>query len=141
MAAEKGPIIRAVLAVVFTAAAVVWLVFYFNPSRKQMEGRTQDEKEYVYKCTGGHIFTAYGRKAPRPCAFEGCKEEAYLYQVFACPQGDRIGIFLRTDPDQFRFEDYSSEYEWRPFDIDEFMDIPCPRCGTPGLMPAPEAPG
>ena len=141
MAAGKRSIIRAVLAVGFTAAAVAWLVFYFNQSRQRMERRTQEETEYFYKCTSGHIFPAYGRKAPRPCASEGCKEEAYLYQVFACPQGDRIGIFLRPHPDRFRFEDHSSEDEWRPFDIDEFIDILCPKCHRSGLMPAPEAPG
>ncbi len=141
MATGKMPIIGAVLAIVFTAAAVTWLVFYFNPSRKRMEERTQEEKEYIYKCIDEHVFAAYGRKAPRPCAFEGCKEEAYICQVFSCPQGDRIGTFLRTNPDQFRFENYSSKDDWRPFDINEFIDIPCPRCYRSGLMPAPETPG
>lgn len=141
MAVGKSPTVRAVAAVLVIVLAAVWLVYYFILSKKPMEGRTHDEKEYLYKCWTGHIFNAYGRKAPRPCETEGCDKDAYLYLVFACPGGDRINVLLRPGPDRFRFEDYSPDDDWDPFEVDEFVNRPCPACHNPGLMPATETPG
>ena len=140
MAESNKPAVLVVLALILIVGAVVWLIVYYNPSRKHMEGRTHDERDYVYKCTADHVFLAKGRKAPRPCDVDGCSEDAYLYLVFACPRRDRVGVFLKTNPDEFRFESDTSEY-WQPFDINKFFNVPCPQCGTPGMKPAPEAPG
>ena len=132
---------KAILAILVIAIAVAWLIYRYSPDRNRMESRTQDEKEYVYKCNAGHVFSAFGRKSPRQCANTDCREEAYLYMVFSCPKGDRIGILLKTNPDEYRFDGYSSNINWQPFDIDEFFKVPCPECSTPGLRPAPESPG
>ena len=137
----KSQVLLAIMLVTLTVRAGAWLVYYFHPSRRHMEGRTHDEKEYIYKCENGHIFKAMGREAPRPCEIDGCNADSYLYMMFSCPKGHRIGVLLRTDPDEYRFDEYSPPNIWKPFNVDNFIDVSCPKCFTPGLMPALESPG
>lgn len=131
---------KAIIAILIIAVASVWLVYRYNPARKKMESRTQDEKEYYFKCDAGHEFKDFGRKSPRPCKFQGCDKEAYIYMIFSCPRNHRIGVLLKTNPDEYRFEKYSSGINWQSFNIDDFFTVPCPECSTPGLRPAPESP-
>jgi len=133
---------KAVVAILIIVLCAVWLIYRYSPDRNRMETRTQDEKEYQYKCNAvpGHEFKAFGRKSPRPCVVEGCNEEAYIYIVFSCPKLHHVGVLLKTNPDEYRF-DGTSSMGWQPFNIDEFFNVPCPQCSMPGLRPAPLTPG
>jgi hypothetical protein len=133
---------RALLSIFVIIAVAGWLFYYYNPWSKKMPERTQDEKQYTYKCGQNHLFTAFGKKSPRPCQVEGCNQEAYRFHLFACTRGDKIGIIVRTSPsgDEYKFDNPSWINDWRPFNVDEIAKETCPNCRARGLLPAMESP-
>jgi hypothetical protein len=131
---------RALYAFLAIILAAGWLYYYYVLSQKKEPERTQDEKQYTFKCDKGHFFSGLGRKAPRPCIEKDCTADAYLYLLFACRNHHKTGILLRTNPDEYKFDGSTSSIGWRAFNIDELVKERCPTCSTPGLMPAVESP-
>ena len=136
---QKSQIGLAVFLIAVIVLSGVWLGYHFRPSRRSVKERSQDDKEYLYKCDNEHVFRAMGRRAPRKCTVEGCGADAYVYLMFACPEGHRVGVLIRTDPDEFCLDGYGTMRQWLP--LEDLDQEPCPECHTPGLMPAMESPG